>query len=170
MKIIACILLILVFPVPGNALSQTNDKKGKTVSVHIFAEVASAVKVITIQNIRFSETQINENIVEISPLRDANAGFMKASGKPNAQVRISFPRQNAIFSSADSSGSLTFNYRVAVNDTKEQASADLLLYDGKVFTLNNSGELYIWVGGLIDISNATPGVYSGSFKLEIEYI
>lgn len=161
-----CLLFLIVFGLKTTA-GQTSN--GNVLSIRISAEVSSAVKVITIQNIRFDDVRPSENIIKISPLRESNAGFMKAIGKPNSQVRISFPQQKTIYRT-DGSGSLIFDYVVGVNNQSEQASADILQNEGKVFTLNENGELYIWVGGRVDISNATPGLYTGSFKLKIEYI
>lgn len=171
MKIYVCCFFFLTFLITEPSIAQKADGNGKenTVSIRVTAEVASAVKVITIQNIYFKETRPNDKVVKISALRESNAGFLKATGKPNAQVRISWPQQKVIYQ-ADGQGTLVFDYIVAVNTVKEQASADLLLNKGKILNLNNNGELYIWVGGRVDISNAAPGIYKGSFELEIEYI
>lgn len=50
-----------------------------------------------------------------------------------------------------------------------QATATTLS-DGAQVQLNNSGRYHVWVGGALDISSASAGVYSGSFTLTATYV
>lgn len=162
------IFILVIFGIQ-NVCAQSSGNSTDIISVRVSAEVTSAVEVITIQNIRFDETRPSQKYAEISPVLDSNAGYMKARGKPNAQVRISYIQENTVYKT-NGVGTLTFNYSIAVNDNSDQATGELLLNDGNNFTLNSNGELFIWVGGRVDLSNAAPGTYVGNFMLEIEYI
>ncbi len=162
-------LLLFLFFLSFSVAAQSGVGTSKEISLRISAEVSSRVEVMTIQNIQFDQTRPSQNYIEISPVNHTNAGYMKASGKPNAQVRISYIQKNTVYK-ANGTGALTFNYLIAVNDNIEQATSELILDNDNNFTLNNDGELFIWIGGRVDLSNAGPGRYVGNFMLEIEYI
>src|SRR5699024_6159579 len=123
--------------------------------VNVTAQIISRVEVITLQNILFKESSFDKNIIDVSPIKDTNAGFLKASGKAGAQVRIMYPIEKIVNRSAGN-GSLQINYSVAVNGTNDQSTANLVLKKGNIYNLNENGELFLWVGGRVDISNAVP--------------
>ncbi len=124
---------------------------------------------ITIQSMRLSQAEANNDIIQINPQNHAYAGKMIAIGTPNSEIRISFLQQRELTQQRGSS-TLLFNYRVAGNNTDDQSTAELLSQDNRDFEFNSEGRFYIWIGGNVDISTASPGNYQGEFTLEIDYI
>jgi hypothetical protein len=51
-----------------------------------------------------------------------------------------------------------------------QQQSQLLDVGEAVVTIGEIGELFIWLGAVLDFSNALPGLYLSEFILELEYI
>jgi len=166
------ILVVLTFifassmhPV-GLALAQN---VASDVSIDVSAQVISSIEMITIQSMQLNGAETENNRIQINPQASANAGKMIAIGTPNSDIRISFLQQREL-TRRNGSESLIFNYQLAGNAQDDQATAEILDSENRDFQFNSEGRFYIWVGGNVDISTATPGNYQGEFTLEIDYI
>lgn len=139
------------------------------VSISVSAKVISTIEMITIQSMNLSKAQAINNRIQINPQTSSNAGKMIAIGTPKSDIRISFLQQRELTRS-NGSESLQFNYKVAGNTRDDQSTAEMLDHENRDFEFNDQGRFYLWIGGDVDISTATPGNYQGEFTLEIEYI
>ena len=155
--------------------NQTAAQNGSDVSIdvstgiNVSAEVVSTVEMITLQSMNLAGSEARNGIIRINPQQSSNAGKMMAVGSPNSDIRISFlPRRE--LTRAQGTESLMFRYSVAVNSEEDQTTAELLNQENRDFSLNDEGQLFLWIGGNVDISTATPGNYQGEFTLDIEYI
>jgi len=151
---------------PGRVLAQ---KANNDVSINVSAKVISSIEMITIQSMKLSNAEAQNDIIRIDPQTSANAGKMVATGTPNADIRISFLQRREL-THLNSSSTLEFNYRVAGNDKDDQSTAEILDRENRDFKFNDQGHFYLWIGGNVDISTATPGNYQGEFTVDIEYI
>jgi len=162
----ACLFLLLF----SQARAQQNDEgQNKTVSITVSARVIETIELITIRNIQFGNAQPGQNQINIIPTRDTRAGKMKATGRPDASIKVSYVRTWQL-SRTDGPGKLNFRYRVAGNTKDDQSTAELLQNDNRDLHFNSDGEYYFWIGGQANIQNAQPGNYQGDFTIEIEYI
>ena len=152
---------------PVSAVAQTNSSKD--VSINVSANVISSIEMVTIQTMKLSKAEAQNNRIAIDPQTSANAGKMIATGTPNANIRISFLRQRELARSKGTE-TLLFNYKVAGNTKDDQSSAEMLNRENRDFKFNRKGHFYLWIGGNVDISTATPGNYQGEFTVDIEYI
>ena len=152
---------------PISAIAQKNSSKD--VSINVSAKVISSIEMITIQSMKLSKANTQNNRITIDPQTSANAGKMVATGSPNANIRISFLRQRELTRSKGTE-TLLFNYRVAGNTKDDQSTAEMLNRENRDFKFNSKGHFYLWIGGNVDISTATPGNYQGEFTVDIEYI
>lgn len=161
--IIGCIPLQMV----GQDQNSSNgDSDRITVNARVVAE---GIEMTTIRDMRFGKVQPGQQEISISPLRDPNAGKMVASGIPDERIRVSFLREWQLTN--DQGGEpLTFSYRVAGNSIDDQNTSELLETNNRNLRFNSEGEFYFWIGGRVNISNASPGNYEGEFTIEIEYI
>ncbi|MDZ7715680.1 MAG: DUF4402 domain-containing protein [Balneolaceae bacterium] len=162
-------LVILSFLSLGALLYPLGSLAQSDVSVSINANIISSIDLITIQSIQLSKEEAQDNIITIDPTTSINAGKMIAIGTPNSDITISFLERRELTRNQGTE-SLIFNYAVAGNDQDDQSSAQILDQENRDFSFNDEGRFYLWIGGSIDISTATPGNYSGDFTLEIEYI
>lgn len=158
------LIITFVLTTSTQAISQSNS-----VSVEVSAQVLDSIELTTLRNMTFENIQPSQNEINISPIQDANAGKMVASGIPNTRIRIQFMREWQLTNSRGGTP-LTFYYQVAGNEIDEQSTAELLQTDNRNLEFNNEGEFYFWIGGSVDISEADPGNYEGEFTIEIEYI
>lgn len=152
-----------------SAQAQSNDSGSNTINVNVAANVINGIDLITIRSMGFGDARPSEGEIYINPILSDNAGHMKAVGISNASVQVTFYRQREL-AQASGPGILSFNYQVAINSEPDQSTAELIQSDDRNFQLNEKGEIFIWIGGTVDISNARPGSYQGDFTLEIEYI
>ncbi len=109
------------------------------------------------------------NEVYINPVFDPEAGIMRASGQPGAEVRLSYLSE-MIVTRQEGDGTLLFRYEISGYPGDNQNESELLDTIERVVRFNEDGEFYLWVGGRVDLSDASPGTYEGDFTLEIEYI
>ena len=139
------------------------------VSISVSAQVISTIEMITMQSMSLRDAEERNGIIRINPRQNPNAGKMMAIGTPNSDVSISFlPRRE--LTRSEGTENLLFRYDVAVNTEEDQSTAEMLNQENRDFSLNEEGRLYLWIGGNVDISTATPGNYQGEFTLDIEYI
>lgn len=163
---LAAIFFYGLFPFQLIAQSGNNSH---SVDINVNAQVIETINMTTIRDMRFGDVQPGQQEINISPVNDPNAGKMIASGTPEARIRVSFLQEWEL--SNDRGGeSLTFFYRVAGNTSDDQSTAELLQTDNRDLYFNSDGEFYFWIGGRVDITNASPGNYEGEFTIEIEYI
>ncbi|HKK46730.1 MAG TPA: DUF4402 domain-containing protein [Balneolaceae bacterium] len=151
-------------PSVAKAQSKTND-----VSINVSTKVISSIEMITIQSMSLSKANMRNDRITIDPQTSSNAGKMIATGTPNADIRISFLRQRELTQSKGAK-TLIFNYRVAGNSKDDQSTAEMLNRENRDFKFNSNGHFYLWIGGSVDISSATPGNYQGEFTVDVEYI
>lgn len=151
---------------PISAFAQENSPD---ISISVSAEVISTIEMITIQSMNLTKEEAVNNHIQINPQNSANAGKMIAIGTPNSDIRISFLEQRELTRQRGTE-SLLFNYRVAGNSQDDQSTAEILGQENRDFEFNEQGRFYLWIGGSVDISTASPGNYQGEFTLEVEYI
>ncbi len=159
---------IFIFFPYGSMLAQQN-RSGTDVNINVSARVISSIEMITIQSMNLSEAESDNDQIRINPLNSTNAGKMIAIGSANSEIRISYLKQREL-TQLNGAETLIFNYQVAGNTEDDQSSAELLDRENRDFQFNEEGRFYLWIGGSVDVSTASPGNYQGEFTVDIEYI
>jgi hypothetical protein len=159
------ILLLLVF-LNISTLSGQNS-----ISIRASATVveATGIELITLKDITIDEASAQNGSLEISPLTSERAGKMLVKGKINSSIRLSYLNQLALVNTSGD-GTIVFQYVVSGNRTDNQNASQPLDQIERIVQFNERGEYYLWLGGTVDLSNATPGSYDGEFTIQIEYI
>src|SRR5690606_12737839 len=110
------------------------------------------------------------NSINVSPITSSYAGMFKIIGNPNARVRITFLQNEIIEEHYDGLGEVSAAYSLSAA-TQDLQSQSLMLDVGEaILPIGENGELYVWLGADLDLSNATPGLYLSEFIIEMEYI
>lgn len=138
-----------------------------TVSATVVA--SSPVEIVTINNIRLDVADMVENEIYISPLTNPNAGLFQLIGQPNSEIRIKYNKDEIIVSD-DNLGSISIDYELSVYPENIQTTSYGFTTEEEVIQFTETGVYFIWVGGRINLANASSGAYSGQFSIEIEYI
>lgn len=159
------VLFLLVF-LNNPTLSGQNS-----ISIRASATVveATGIELITLKDINIDEASAQNGSLEISPLTSERAGKMLVKGKSNSSIRLSYLNQLALVNSSGD-GTIVFQYVVSGNRTDNQNASQPLDQIERIVQFNERGEYYLWLGGTVDLSNATPGSYDGEFTIQIEYI
>ncbi len=158
---------------PFDACTQIPISDG--VSIRVSATVVDSesisLDIITLQNMTIKPDDVVEgqNAIYVSPITGVNAGLMLLKGNPNAGVNIHYQPEEFIYSKSDDDY-LTIKYVMSGYEERIQKASTLLETADVFVKLSDVGEYYLWVGGLIDISNATGGRFSGEFVFEISYL
>lgn len=138
-------------------------------SISVNTNVLQSIDMVTLRNMTFGKIQPGQREVFISPVLDEKAGKMKASGIPGAPIRVSYLEEWQLTRS-QGPGTLTFYYEVSGNKEDNQSASEILETDNRDLSFNSEGEFYFWIGGRVNIQNASPGNYEGEFTIEIEYL
>lgn len=170
MRLPKVLLILFSSLIPLSAFGQSKTSPAQeNISISVSAQILNSIEIATIQNMSLRNARPSEGVATINPANDVNAGQMKATGQANANVRISYiPDKKLIHVSGKNS--LTFYYNVAISKENSQSASQLINSEGQSYQLNENGELFIWVGGRVDLTNAQPGSYLGEFTIQIEYI
>ncbi len=145
------------------------------VSIRVSATVVDSesisLDIITLQNmaIRPEDFLEGQNEVYVSPIDAVNAGLMLLKGNPNAGVNIHYQPMEFIYSKSGDDY-IKINYVMSGYEERNQQASTLLETADVFIELNGDGEYFLWIGGLINISNAGAGVYSGDFVFEVSYL
>lgn len=164
MKVLFSAILILL---PFTLFAQRGNNASTDISIS--ASVIRSLELITVNSITFGNTQPGQIEVSVDPVNDPNAGFMVALGTPEADFRLDYLEERRLINTSRE-GFITFVYRISTNTIEDQSSSVLMNYEDRNLRFNEDGTYYIWVGGLVNLENATPGDYEGDFTIEIDYI
>ncbi len=138
-------------------------------SISVTATVeATAIEVITVREMNLLGVERVENQVTINPINSERSALMMAEGAPGASFRLTFEPSREMVN-LDGAGLIFVDYAVSGYTQDEQQSSELFAEETQELEFSEDGEYYVWIGGTIDLSEATPGRYEGEFTLEVEY-
>lgn len=139
------------------------------VSVSVSTTILSTVELVTISNMNFGRMNMESTELRLDPRTDAGAGLMKATGRPNAAIRVSFLEQRELIRIGGGS-TINFTYTVAGATSDNQLTSEVLSRENRTLNMSSTGEYYFWIGGFASIENIQFGAYQGEFTIEIEYL
>lgn len=140
--------------------------RGSVVNPIVLEELTSEL----IQNPIFIPDSPEQQIIVVDPVTGGgSAGFMVVRGTPGSTFTFQLPNAMRLVNSSDGS-SFEIEISLSYNDLQDQSSSQLLREQMAEFSLNESGEMYFWIGGTMDVSSLTSGEYSGELIFELEYL
>lgn len=165
------LILLIVISYSLQLLGQNNSGSGnQEVSVSVELSSASEIELETMRNISFQRIPSTTVDYFLDPRTDPSSGLLRATGRPFAQIQVSFQEQQTL-TQIDGSGSIGIRYRVSGNIIDDQTTSVPLWEDGNenVF-FSRAGEYFFWVGGILDLTNLVLGEYTGEFTIEVNYL
>jgi len=139
------------------------------IKVQVTVIEKSEIEVVTLKNLDINERMARDGIISVSAQTQPEAGEMKVLGIPDAHFRVRFIPYEVIGNS-QGIGTITIRYELFGSQGNLQQTSDLINAEEHVLRTSKLGEYFFWVGGIIDISKAGPGTYSGEFTIDIEYL
>lgn len=145
--------------------------QNSTISINAQATVVdkSQIELITIKNIDIDESAAVNGIIYVSPKYDSKAAVMMVKGKSSAKIRVKFPPTVEIMNTTGS-GRLLLHYEIYGYPGDNQSASQPIDAVENTLQMSSDRKYFFWIGGRIDISQATPGSYDGEFTIQIEYI
>ncbi len=165
-------ILILLLLVTVMLPAQNQNDTGTSVNISASATVVgNGIELETISDISILQASRlqEEDEISINPVFDPEAGIMRASGQPNAQIRVSYLSEMEV-ARREGPGVIFFEYEVSGYPGDNQRESELLDLLEREVRFNEDGVYYFWIGGRINLSEALPGNYDGEFTIEIEYM
>jgi hypothetical protein len=162
------ILLICLFVMLG--LQKLHAQSQKTLTISASATVTDNLQMITIRHLDLISPEVEDGFIEISPTYSSYAGMFKIIGNPNARIRITYLQSETLREQNEGIGVVEAQYIMSAATLDIQQQSQLLDVGEAVVTIGEIGELFIWLGAILDFSDALPGLYLSEFILEIEYI
>lgn len=140
--------------------------RGSVINSIVLEELTSEL----IQNPIFISDSPEQQTIVVDPVTGGgSAGFMVVRGTPGSTFTFQLPNAMRLINSSDGS-SFEIEISLSYNDLQDQSSSQLLREQMAEFSLNESGEMYFWLGGTMDVSSLTSGEYSGELIFELEYL
>ncbi len=170
-RLFSLFMFLMMLFIPG-LWGQNHNNNERSVNISASATVIGGdIELETISDMGIIDAQRmqQDNVVYINPVFDPEAGIMRARGNPGAQIRVSYLEEMEV-TRREGPGSLFFVYEVSAFAGNNQRESELLDQIERELRFNDEGELFFYIGGRVDLSQALPGNYDGEFTIEIEYI
>ena len=139
-------------------------------SIEVSAEVVDNLEVITIRDIDLISPSVQGTLIIVDPTTSTYAGQLKILGGPNRTIRINYTVRESLIEQNEGIGVVQAVYSMTTTAEDIQAASLLLPQGSAEVSIGPLGEVFIWLGGEFDISQATQGNYLSNFVLELEYI
>lgn len=162
------VCFIVLFTMLG--LQEIHAQSLKTLTISASATVTDNLQMITIRHLDLISPEVEDGYIEISPIYSSYAGMFKIIGNPNAKIRITYLQSETLREQNDGIGVVEARYIMSAAEKDIQQQSQLLDVGEAVVPIGDNGELFIWLGAILDFSDAVPGLYLSEFILEIEYI
>ncbi|WP_288371037.1 hypothetical protein [uncultured Algoriphagus sp.] len=160
------LFLILLF---GFLALQTHAQSS-SFSIKATAVVMENLQMITIRDMDLVSPAIVENAITVSPITSTYAGLFKILGSPNARVQINYTPRETLVEQNEGVGLVQAVYSLSAAPEDNQSASFLLTQGNADVTIGPMGEVFIWLGAELDVSQATQGNYVSEFVIEFEYM
>lgn len=150
--------------------TQRVDGLYPTRSVRLFA-TASVIDNLVLTNMRdvnLSSPTAVSGVVTISPVSSPYAGLMRIEGRPGKTVRITYLTNETLLEETGTGGFVKARYQISGFQKDNQLASILLDAGEAIVRLGEDGRYYIWLGSILDLTAAQPGVYNSEFIIEVE--
>ena len=161
-------MLLLFESFDSYAQPSISDEVSISVIATIVDSESISLNIITLQNltIRPEDILAGENEIYVSPINAENAGLIFLKGNPNTGVNIYYQAEEFIYS-INGDDYVKISYVMSGYEERNQQASTLFETNDVFIALNENGEYFLWIGGLINTGNAGAGLYSGDFVFEI---
>lgn len=132
------------------------------------ANLQDALGLVTLRNINLNAPNAVNGIVTIAPITSPYAGLMRIEGSPGKRVRLTYLNFETLLEEGGSGGVVVANYRISGFGEDNQTASILLDIGEATITISDQGYYFLWLGVVLDISQAKPGNYVSEFMIEME--
>lgn len=158
------LILFLAFLI-NSAKAQSSN-----VSIRTTAIVMENLQMITVRDMDLISPPAVENTITVNPITSTYAGLFKILGSPNSKIKVNYTIRETLTEQNEGVGIIQAMYSLSAAPEDNQAASFLLTQGDAEVSIGSMGNVFIWLGAELDISQATQGNYVSEFVLEFEYI
>jgi hypothetical protein len=167
--LLLCSLLLSGLFVPQQTAGQVVQRTHtKTVNMVATAAVMDNLALTTIRDVNLDGPSTVDGLMQVSPVASPYAGLMRITGAPNRAVRVTYLTNETLIDEGGSGAIIKATYLISGFGGDNQNASILLDVGEATVRLNQSGEYYLWLGAMLDLTAAGPGSYVSEFIMEIE--
>ncbi|NBW32872.1 MAG: hypothetical protein EBR22_02825 [Cytophagia bacterium] len=133
----------------------------RSYAVPTSASIQDNLGLVTLRNINLNAPNAVNGIVTVAPITSPYAGLMRIEGSPGKRVRLTYLNFETLLEEGGSGG-------VAGAGEDNQTASILLDIGEATITISDQGYYFLWLGTVLDISQAKPGNYVSEFMIEME--
>lgn len=142
--------------------------QGRKVDVQVTATVDPTIEMITLANIDVGTVVPSEDLLKVDPRKDQGAGLILVTGRPRAEIQISFTDYVEMRNAA-SDIPLDVYYSISGNTENNQSASQIFTENPINVNISPAGEYYIWIGCEFSLKNLVAGSYDGDFVIDVEF-
>lgn len=169
-KLKISLLLLLLSSVTLLPMAKAQQERVLTARVTATATVTDNLQLVTIRDVDLINPPVEGTQLLVSPQNSPYAGLFRISGIPFSPVRITYLVSESLQEANGNGGIVQASYQLSGFQSDNQLQSILYAATGEVdIRLGQDGLFFIWLGALLDLSNALPGDYFSEFIIELEY-
>lgn len=140
----------------------------RSFAVPTSANIQDNLGLVTLRNINLNAPNAVNGIVTVAPITSPYAGLMRIEGSPGKRVRLTYLNFETLLEEGGTGGVVVANYRISGYGEDNQTASILLDIGEATITISDQGYYFLWLGTVLDISQAKPGNYVSEFMIEME--
>jgi hypothetical protein len=140
----------------------------RSFAVPASANIQDNLGLVTLRNINLNAPNAVNGIVTVAPITSPYAGLMRIEGSPGKRVRLTYLNFETLLEEGGTGGVVVANYRISGYGQDNQTASILLDVGEATITISDQGYYFLWLGTVLDISQAKPGNYVSEFMIEME--
>jgi hypothetical protein len=140
----------------------------RSFAVPASANIQDNLGLVTLRNINLNAPNAVNGIVTVAPITSPYAGLMRIEGSPGKRVRLTYMNFETLLEEGGTGGVVVANYRISGYGQDNQTASILLDVGEATITISDQGYYFLWLGTVLDISQAKPGNYVSEFMIEME--
>lgn len=158
---------------PMRSMAQTapegsNIFPAQSVRVQATATVLDNLVLANIRDVNLASPATVNGMVTVNPVNSQYAGLMRLQGMPGKFVRITYLTTETLIEQNGTGGFVKARYQLSGFDSDNQFASRLLDAGEAIVRLGADGRYFIWLGAVLDLNQAKPGVYNSEFVIEVE--
>lgn len=157
----------MVFIFSGVCIAQNNSSVSTAATASIV--IYRGLTITNLKGIDFGKVPAGAGIVSITSNNDQAAEF-QVTGEPDSGVKVTLPSSSISLTSGKNILAMTMFKPVYNTTDNQQTASQASSSDFFGATLGNKGDLYMWVGGKVNILPDLPsGTYTGTVSVSVTY-
>lgn len=138
------------------------------IAIQASATVVDNLSLVTMRDVNLNSPTSVDGFITVNPVTSPFTGLMRINGRPGRQVRITYLSAETLIEEGGSGGVVKANYRISGFESDNQNASVLLDIGEASVRLSKDGTYFLWLGAVIDVTKAKPGVYVSEFIMEID--